>query len=75
MKFNVTSIVGLITQVPALIQGVSDVVDSVKHVMSSDDLAEVDNALIEIQKQNDLAYQALRQKLQQIANSTPPAPS
>lgn len=64
---GIAGILGIITQIPILIEDVVKIVDNAKDVLSSDDAKTLDDALAAIQKQNDEGYAALRAKLQAAA--------
>lgn len=64
MAIDVTGVVGIITQIPKLVNTVSDIVDSLKAALSEDDIAKLNAALDTLKIENDQAFIRVRQKLE-----------
>lgn len=64
---NIGAILGIISQIPKLVEAISDVVDSAKGVLSEDDLTTLKDALATLQSQNNVAYDRIQVKLSEAS--------
>lgn len=69
MAINVSELLQTVTTVATLVQQVTQLVESVDGVLSSKDEAEINRALEQIQKNNDILFQRVSKKLQDAAKN------